>query len=138
VAADELPALLHRFGNVVLWLNGHIHTNRVRPRPDPGGGTGGFWEVTTASLVDWPCQGRLVEIFDAGDGMVAIGCTMVDHGGAIGVGDTEPEDLAGLHRELAGNAPFAGFASGRAGEPQDRNVILPLRAPFPLTRLHSE
>jgi metallophosphoesterase (TIGR03767 family) len=136
VAADDLPALLHRFGNVVLWLNGHIHANRVRPRPDPSGATGGFWEVTTASLVDWPCQGRLVEIVDAGDGTVAIACTMVDHDGAIAAGDEEPEDLAGLHRELAGNAPFAGFDSGRTGGPQDRNVILPLRSPFPLERLH--
>jgi metallophosphoesterase (TIGR03767 family) len=138
VAADDLPAMLHRFGNVVLWLDGHIHANRVRPRPDPLGATGGFWEVTTASLVDWPCQGRLVEVFDAGDGMVSIACTMVDHDGAIAAANTEPEDLAGLHRELAGNAPFAGFASGRAGGPQDRNVILPLPAPFPLERLHSE
>jgi metallophosphoesterase (TIGR03767 family) len=137
VTADEVPALLHRFGNVVLWLNGHIHANRVRPRPDPGGATGGFWEVTTASLVDWPCQGRLVEIVDAGDGMVAIACTMVDHDGAISAGDSELEDLAGLHRELAGNVPVAGFASGRAGGPQDRNVILPLRAPFPLRGLHT-
>jgi metallophosphoesterase (TIGR03767 family) len=138
VAADDLPALLHRFGNVVLWLNGHIHANRVRPRPDPSGVTGGFWEVTTASLVDWPCQGRLVEVVDAGDGMLAIACTMVDHDGAIAAGGEDPVDLAGLHRELAGNAPFAGFVSGRAGSPHDRNVILPLRAPFPLRRLHSE
>src|SRR5439155_14934740 len=29
--ADVL-ALLHRFPNVVLWLNGHTHTNAVRPR----------------------------------------------------------------------------------------------------------
>ena len=137
-APDELPALLHRFGNVVLWLNGHVHANRVRPRPDPDGTTGGFWEVTTASLVDWPCQGRLVEMVDAGDGMVAIACTMVDHEGAISAGDSEPEDLAGLHRELAGNVPVSGFASGRAGGPQDRNVILPLRAPFPLRTLHTE
>jgi metallophosphoesterase (TIGR03767 family) len=138
VAADEVPALLHRFGNVVLWLNGHIHTNRVRPRHDPNGATGGFWEVTTASLVDWPCQGRLVEVFEAGDGTLAIACTMVDHDGAIAAGDEEPPDLAGLHRELAGNAPFAGFASSRAGGPQDRNVILPLQAPFPLGRLQPE
>ena len=135
-APDELTALLHRFGNVVLWLNGHIHANRVRPRPDPVGVTGGFWEVTTASLVDWPCQGRLVELFEAGDGTLGIACTMVDHEGTIAAVDSEPEDLAGLHRELAGNAPFAGFASGRAGAPQDRNVILPLRAPFPLNRLN--
>ena len=122
VDAGRLLEILLRFDNVVLWLNGHIHANRVRPRPDPSGKGGGFWEVTTASLVDWPCQGRIVEILDVGDGMLAIACTMVDHEGS---------ELADLHRELSGNAPFGGFTSGRAGTPLDRNVILPLRAPFP-------
>jgi hypothetical protein len=52
--------------------------------------------------------------------------------------DHEGWELAGLHRELAGNAPAAGFASGRAGTPLDRNVILPLRAPFPFARPHAD
>jgi metallophosphoesterase (TIGR03767 family) len=125
---DLLDTLL-RFGNVVLWLNGHIHANRVRARPDSGRQGGGLWEVTTGSLVDWPCQGRIVELVDIGDGLLAIACTMVDH---------EGWELAGLHRELAGNAPAAGFASGRAGTPLDRNVILPLRAPFPFARPHAD
>jgi metallophosphoesterase (TIGR03767 family) len=130
VAPEELLAMLHRFGNVVLWLNGHIHANRVSARRDERGSGGGFWEVTTASLVDWPCQGRMVELIDAGDGFLAIASTMVDH-------DTtgDRSDLAGLHRELAGNVPYSGFASGRAGSSLDRNVILPLRAPFSLSRL---
>jgi metallophosphoesterase (TIGR03767 family) len=130
VAPVELLAVLHRFGNVVLWLNGHIHANRVSPRADERGGGGGFWEVTTASLVDWPCQGRMVEVIDAGDGFLAIACTMVDHDST---GDRS--DLAALHRELAGNVPYSGFASGRTGSSLDRNVILPLRAPFTLAGL---
>ncbi|MDQ6720502.1 MAG: TIGR03767 family metallophosphoesterase [Candidatus Dormibacteraeota bacterium] len=127
-AGDLLDTML-RFGNVVLWLNGHIHANRIHARTDPRGHGGGFWEVTTASLVDWPCQGRIVEVVDAGDDLLAIACTMVDHQGS---------ELASLHRELAGNAPAAGFASGRAGTQLDRNVILPLRAPFSLARLQSD
>jgi hypothetical protein len=71
--------------------------------------------------VDWPCQCRVVELFDAGDGLLGIACTMVDHEGS---------ELGALHRELAGNEPGAGFGSGRAGSPLDRNVILPVRAPF--------
>jgi metallophosphoesterase (TIGR03767 family) len=126
---EQLLALLLRFQNVVLWLNGHIHANRITPRPDPAGGHG-FWEVTTSSLVDWPCQARLVELFDAGDGRLGIACTMVDHEGAIRGGDGEPPDLAGLHRELAANVPLNGFDSWRPGTPSDRNAILLLRAPF--------
>ena len=124
----NLLAALLRFKNVVLWLNGHIHANRVRARLDTSGG-GGFWEVTTGSIVDWPCQGRIVELADSGDGLLAIACTMIDHEGS---------ELAALHRELAGNAPIAGFDSDRAGSPLDRNVILLARAPFALAKAHSD
>ncbi len=126
--SDELMELLHRFGNVVLWLNGHIHANRVTPRPDPRGGKG-FWEVTTSSMVDWPCQARVVELFEAGGGLLGIACTMVDHEGSIRGGLEDVAALAGLHRELAGNVPFNGFDSWRPGEPVDRNVVLLLRKP---------
>jgi 3',5'-cyclic AMP phosphodiesterase CpdA len=128
IDAGEVIDLVHAAGNVVLWLNGHIHANAIRPRPDPRGNGRGFWEVTTSSLVDWPCQARVVELFDAGDGLLAIGCTMVDHDGPADPGGAvEPEELAALHRELAGNVPIAGFDSGRDGTPLDRNVILPVR-----------
>ena len=126
---EQLLGLLLRFQNVVLWLNGHIHANRITPRAAPHGGHG-FWEVTTCSVVDWPCQARLVEVFDAGDGLLGIACTMVDHGGSVRVGDTEFDDLAGWHRELAANVPSNGFDSWRPGTPTDRNVILLLPAPF--------
>jgi metallophosphoesterase (TIGR03767 family) len=126
---DQLLALLLRFQNVVLWLNGHIHANQIRPRSDPSRGHG-FWEVTTSSLVDWPCQARLVELYDAGDGMLAIACTMVDHDSPLRAGDANFDDLAGLHRELAANVPRNGVDSWRPGKPNDRNVILLLPAPF--------
>jgi metallophosphoesterase (TIGR03767 family) len=126
VDPNRLLETLLRFGNVVLWLNGHIHANRVVAHADSRGRGGGFWEVTTGSIVDWPCQGRIVELIDAGEGVLAIACTMVDHEGS---------ELAALHRELAGNAPPAGFDSGRAGRPADRNVILTLRAPFAIRAL---
>jgi metallophosphoesterase (TIGR03767 family) len=126
---EQLLALLLRFQNVVLWLNGHIHANKITPRADAHGGHG-FWEVTTSSLVDWPCQGRLVELFDAGDRTLAIACTMVDHDGSLRAGEAELDDLAGLHRELAANVPHNGFDSWRAGKPADRNAILLLPRPF--------
>jgi metallophosphoesterase (TIGR03767 family) len=124
--------LLLSHPNVVLWLNGHIHANRVTARPDPRG-IGGFWEVTTSSLVDWPCQGRLVELLDLGDGLLGIACTMVDHDGALEPGEAESSlEMAGLHRELAGNLAWSGFAGDRSGTVLDRNVLLPLPAPFPI------
>ena len=107
---SELLDLLSRHPNVLLWLNGHTHRNRITQR-------NGFWEVTTSALVDWPCQARVVEIYKSRQGGLAIACTMLDHDG-IG--------LAGLHRELAGNDPAYGFDTGRSGTPGDRNVVLEL------------
>ncbi len=62
--------LLLRYPNVVAWVNGHTHSQlgdaaRARGRPAVGGG---FWEVNTASHVDWPQQSRIVELVDNGDG----------------------------------------------------------------------
>jgi metallophosphoesterase (TIGR03767 family) len=135
LGGGELLALLHRFGNVVLWLNGHTHLNAVRPRHHPACPRRGFWEVTTCAIADWPCQTRLVELVDRGD-QLAIVCTMADH-------DTPPvpatldtgDGLASLHRELAANVPLGGADSFRAGLPADRNVELRIRPPFPLGQL---
>jgi len=129
LSRDQLLELLLRFQNVVLWLNGHIHANRITPRPAPQSGHG-LWEVTTSALVDWPCQGRLVELFDAGEDTLAIACTMLDHEGAVRSGDGGLDDLAGWHRELAANMPHNGFESWRPGKPADRNAILLLHRPF--------
>ena len=78
LGGSDILALLHRYPNVVLWLNGHTHLNAIRPRPDPRDPARGFWEVTTSSIVDWPCQARLVELVEAG-GQLSIVCTMIDH-----------------------------------------------------------
>jgi len=117
VERAQLLEIVHRSGNVILWLNGHIHSNAVRAHPDPTRPGNGFWEVTTSSLVDWPCQARSIEIFEAGDGRLAIASTMIDH-------ESDEDSLGWLHRELAGNVPLGGFAAGRAGTALDRNVIL--------------
>ena len=131
--ADELLRLLHRFANVILCLNGHVHLNLVQPHANREGSSVGFWEVTTGSMVDWPCQGRVVEIFDAGGGRLAIACTMVDHDGPADPGPgLSPSEMAGLHRQLALNDPIGGAVTTRAGTSADRNVILTLPAPFPL------
>lgn len=134
LSAGDVLGLLHRFRNVVLWLNGHTHTNAVRARPDPADPARGFWEVTTCAIVDWPCQARLVELVDSG-GWLSIVCTMVDHDTPLGPLSLETtDDLASLHRELAANMPFAGTGPGRPGAVADRNVELRMMPPFPLDR----
>jgi metallophosphoesterase (TIGR03767 family) len=133
--AAELLALLHRFPNVVLWLNGHTHANTVRPRPSPADPGRGFWEVTTCAVIDWPCQTRLIELIELG-GCLSIVCTMVDHDTpAVAAALDTIDDLASLHRELAANIPLRGARhTGGTGMASDRNVELRLPPPFPLRR----
>ncbi len=136
VPAAEVEALLHRYPNVVLWLNGHTHTNGIRARIGAhrrsDGSPRGFWEVTTCSIADWPSQTRIVELVALGErgDRLAIACTMVDHASPLDPGGaTSRAELAALHRELAANVPVPGYGARLAGGPTDRNVILPLAAP---------
>lgn len=127
----EVESLLHRFPNVILWVNGDIHRHAIHPRPDPHHRSAGFWEVTTSSLVDWPCQARRIEVVDNRDGTLSILCTPIDHRAPPDPGSAEGLDrLASLHRELAANDPHAGICRGLAGEPCDRTVELLRPAPF--------
>lgn len=129
--AAEVEALLHRFPNVVLWLNGHRHVNHVWPRPDPAARTAGFWEVSTAAIADWPCQVRLLELVANGDDSLSILSTMVDADVPADPGEAAGlARLAAVHRELAANDPFSGLEPFREGGPKDRNVVLLVPAPF--------
>ena len=114
--AQALTDAAHRHPCVVAWLVGHRHLHRVMPHPHPAGKGGGFWEITTASLIDWPSQTRAVEIMRHGDGTLELVCTLLDHAGETG-------SLAALHRDLAHR--FAGEAAFHMqGDPGDGNVRL--------------
>lgn len=131
--ASTVEALVHRFPNVILWVNGHTHENAIVPRPDPEGKTNGFWDVTTAAICDWPCQARLIEIVWHPGDLISIFGTIVDHSGPANPSAAEGlSRLASIHRELAANDPHAGIDGGAHGEARDRNVELLIPAPFPL------
>jgi metallophosphoesterase (TIGR03767 family) len=114
--AQALTEAVHRHPCVVAWLVGHRHLHRVAAHPHPDGRGGGFWEITTASIIDWPSQTRAVEIIRHRDGSIEIVCTLLDH-------QAEPGSLAALHRGLAQR--FAGEAAAHMqGEAGDGNVRL--------------
>jgi metallophosphoesterase (TIGR03767 family) len=132
VLGDELRAVLLAHPSVVAWLNGHTHVHSVTAITDGGGA--GFWQITTASHIDWPQQARIVEFLATGSGL-AIACTVLDSAaGPSYQGTSEPSDLAALARELAANdwqlrqliTPDGG---GGAGTASDRNVILAIDWP---------
>jgi hypothetical protein len=97
--AEQIEPLVHRFPNVIAWVNGHSHLNIVRPRRSPFR-DGGFWDIGTAAHIDWSCQSRLIEVFDNRDGTLSLFTTMVDHA---------DDDVASFARELMANDPQKGF-----------------------------
>ncbi|MCU1691607.1 MAG: hypothetical protein JWM64_698 [Frankiales bacterium] len=137
VAADDQtprvlgPAvrdLLLASPNVVLWVNGHTHRNRVTAQKRAGGG--GFWEVQTAAHVDWPCQSRLLELVDNRDGTLSVFGTLLDADAPLSYGGdlSSPRALASLARELAAN-DWQERTADRRGSVEDRNVELLVAAP---------
>jgi metallophosphoesterase (TIGR03767 family) len=135
VLGPEVEALLLQFRNVVLWVNGHTHVNRITPHAREGGG--GFWEVNTAAHVDFPCQARLVELVDNRDGTLSVFATVVDAEAPllgpsqVGPG-TSSRELGALGRELALN-DWQARGDDRRGDVADRNVELLVAAPFDLS-----
>ncbi|MFI8829259.1 TIGR03767 family metallophosphoesterase [Streptomyces sp. NPDC053431] len=137
VNGTELRDTLLRFPNVIALISGHTHANRIRPhaRPATWDAIGGFWEITTASHIDWPQQSRLIEIA-AAPGNLSIYTTIVDtiappsHGGEL----DSPVALAALARELAANdwQHRGESALRRRGTTVDRNTHLLVPAPFAL------
>jgi metallophosphoesterase (TIGR03767 family) len=127
VLADELRAVLLRHRCVVAWLNGHTHVHSVTAITDPDGS--GFWQVTTASHIDWPQQARLVEVL-ATPAALVLACTVIDSAAPMAYAGTgDPADLAALARELAANDwqvrdLITADGGAGAGAAADRNVLL--------------
>ena len=127
----ELERLLLRHPHVLLWVNGHTHRNSITAHAAPNGG--GFWEITTASHIDWPQQVRAIEIADNRDGTLSVFGTMVDSAAAPTWDHSLGSSLAlaALSRELAAN-DIQGEAESHRGSASDRNVELLLPTPAAL------
>jgi metallophosphoesterase (TIGR03767 family) len=117
---------LFRRHDVIAYVAGHTHANRVRS-------FGSFWEINTASHIDWPQQARVIEVMDNRDGTLSIFGTLIDHAAPVAApppGDATAfsvDDLAALGRVLAFNDPQR--QAGKAGADRDRNVELLVRDP---------
>jgi 3',5'-cyclic AMP phosphodiesterase CpdA len=121
VGGEALLAQLDRAPRVVAVFNGHIHRNAITPRRTRAGG---YWLIGTASLIDYPQQGRAVELWSTTGGGVAIRTWMLDHvaGGRLG-------RLGAISRQLSYLDAQGGRPEGFAGSAADRNAVLYRRAP---------
>lgn len=129
VLGAELVTYLLTKPQVIGWFNGHTHKNQIfsHVRSD---GSGGFWEVNTASHADYPQQARIIEVANNADGTMSIFATVIDHAAPAGFdGDLDnPLSLAALSRELSANDPQNDRAS-HLGADDARNVELLVQAP---------
>lgn len=125
----ELIELLKRFPNVVAWVNGHTHDNRIFPHAGPTPEQS-FWEINTASHIDFPQQARIIEIADNQDGTLSLLATLIESDAPYtsDYDDLSQHGLASLYRELSFND--VNTVATRAGTPQDQNVELVLASPL--------
>lgn len=130
ILGDEVVAYLLTQPRVIAWVNGHTHRNGVtaHKRAD---GKGGFWEINTASHIDYPQQARIIEIADNRDGTWSIITTIIDHAGPPNYrGDlSNTLTLASLSRELSANDPQHDRVRS-SGTRRDRNTELLIDNPL--------
>ncbi len=113
----QLLDVMDRAPRVVAALAGHIHRNQIVARKTAAGG---YWLITTASLIDFPQQARGLSVMSTADGGVALETWMLDHVGAGTLGT--------ISRQLSYLDAQGGRANGFSGAATDRNVRL-FRAP---------
>ena len=129
---QDMIALFKQNPHVIAWVAGHIHENFVEGyKRDKGGG---FWEISTASISDFPQQTRLIDVVDNRDGTLSIFGTVIDSSAPAATPAPGPaagfdtDQLAALHRTFAFNDP-QGHLNGRPGGVDSRNVELLLPDP---------
>jgi metallophosphoesterase (TIGR03767 family) len=135
---EPLVCLLQRHPGVIAYVVGHEHRERLEAH-------GTFWEIVSASHIDWPQRSRVLTIADNGDGTLSIVTRVVDHAAAPRPGPparkvgrvlpaSEVTRLASIARELAFNDPQADTGEDgrddRRGTALDRNAELLVRKPY--------
>ncbi|KQS00239.1 metallophosphoesterase [Williamsia sp. Leaf354] len=124
----QLIDFFHRFPNVIAWVNGHTHTNKITPHRGPTPAQS-FWEINTASHIDFPQNARVIEVCDNADGTLSLFCTLIESAAPYSVdySDHSVTGLGSMYREFSYND--TGYEAKRLGTSVDHNVELLLPKP---------
>jgi hypothetical protein len=109
---DKLVACLHSQPRVIALLCGHDHEHRIRPYRSKQGT--GFWQIQTSSLIDFPQQARILEVYlnPEGGGVIRTFVFNQEAGGSLG-------ENARASYAAASKEKFSG-----TGKEEDRNADL--------------
>ena len=112
--------------------------------PNPTNAPSGFWEINTASHVDYPQKSRIIDVMDNRDGSLSLFGTIVDSAAPLAIppsgtpaGSMSDTQLASISRAVAGNNPSNYSLTAGPGpynRPADRNVELLIEDPRDLVR----
>jgi len=114
VSPREFRELLNAWKNVILHLSGHVHENRVLD-------WGGYIEIKTASTLDYPQTGRIIEIHQEADtGEVLIQYATISHRDSDDPLSALREAAFDLARADAGTTAEEVAVTTSPGSPADR------------------
>ena len=131
VLRESIKEFLLEQPNIVAWICGHTHQHKITHFKSQT--SEGFWQIETASLIDWPQQGRVIEFYIDDLDQICIASTLFDHQGTVASEYTTSDlsdvnNLAGLSRALSVNdwqrRSGAFDIELNEGLPSDQNVIL--------------
>ncbi|NOY91583.1 MAG: hypothetical protein GXP55_10310 [Deltaproteobacteria bacterium] len=117
----EIEVLVARHPQVIAWIVGHNHDNRVRMIAGADAAHPGYWEIMTSAIADWPEQARFLELVDNGNGTLSIFGTLVDYA-------TET-CMERRYRRLSLLDYLSGWVPEYSKAPQDSNVELVVALP---------
>jgi metallophosphoesterase (TIGR03767 family) len=113
VGGTRALAVLDRERRVLAAIHGDTHRNSIEARPTPAGG---YWLISTSSLVDYPQQVRAFRVAATADGRVVLQTWMLNTDSSV--------SLASISRQLAYLDFQGGRPQGFAGTRADRNANL--------------
>jgi hypothetical protein len=89
-----------------------------------------FWEVNTASHIEFPQQARIIEICDNRDGTLSLFTTLIESAAPYqaSYADESQAALGSLYREFSFNVPH--YKANHGGTPLDQNTELLLANPL--------